>query len=305
MQFGFNLEDNLFALHAEIRDKKWSADVYTSFFVTDPKRRHIHKATVRDRILYQAVYRRLYPIFDKRFIHDSYSSRKGKGTHSGVVHLDECMRKMSANYTKRIYALKCDVKRFFDSIDHSVLYILIARRISDPDLLSLIEAIIKSFETVSGKGLPLGNVTSQLFANVYLNEFDQFVKRVLKVKFYLRYCDDFVILGETKEELIRLLVFVHRFLAKELQVALHPRKISIRTPYQGVDFLGYVSLSGFRVLRTCTKKRIVSSYIRDVAEVKTERDRERLKSIFYSYKGLLSHCRGYHIWCKLCGVFKF
>ena len=297
-QFAFNLEDNLFALHGALRDGSWHPDSYEAFFVTDPKRRHIHKATVRDRVVHQALFRKLYPIFEKTFIHDSYSSRVGKGTHAGVERLENFVRRVSINYTKQVFALKCDV-RFFDSISHDVLLEIIGRRIHDLDMMRLVQGIVRSFETASGKGLPLGNVTSQLFANVYLNELDQFTKRELKVGYYVRYCDDFMILGETKEKLQRLIEVLRSFLQSRLLLTLHPNKVSIRTPEQGIDFLGYVILPHYRVLRPRTKKRIVAAYARKARAVKTDEEKEFLKSVLYSYKGVLIHCRGYRIWRQL------
>lgn len=298
-QFAFNLEDNLFALRSALADGSWRPDSYISFNVIDPKLRRVHKASVRDRVLHQALFRKLYPVFDKTFIHASYSSRKGKGTHAGVSRLEDFIRKASANYTKQLFALKCDVRKFFDSISHSILLEIIAKYISDFDIIRLIERIIISFETTSGRGLPLGNVTSQLFANVYLNDLDQYTKRVLKVRYYIRYCDDFVILAETRRELQEIIPALHLFLKSQLRLTLHSGKISIRKVKQGVDFLGYVVLPNYRVLRTQTKKRIMASFMRQTIAAKTEAEKEFLKIISYSYKGILIHCRGYHIWRQL------
>lgn len=156
--------------------------------------------------MHQAVFRILYPIFDKSFIYDSYSSRTSKGTHSAVDRLEIFLGKASKNSRKNIYALKCDVGKFFDSTDQEILLDLVKRKIDDVDTIWLISKIIKSFEKEIGKGLPLGNVTSQLFANIYLNELDQFVKNGLKIKYYLRYCDDFIVLNEDKEFLRKVVL---------------------------------------------------------------------------------------------------
>ena len=256
-KFELHLEDNIFHLHRTLVSKTYTHDPYVDFYICDPKRRHIHKASVRDRVFHQAVFRVLYPIFDKHFIHNTYSSRFGKGTHRGVVRLMESCRKVSRNWKTEAYALKCDVKKFFDSVDHAILRRLISQKISDSATLSLIDAILKSFEKEKGKGLPLGNVTSQLFANIYLNELDQFAKHELKTRYYFRYCDDFVIVHQGRKFLENAIGKIRNFLSQNLLLTLHPNKIKIRTIREGVDFLGYVVLPNAVVIRTSTKKRIM------------------------------------------------
>ena len=174
--FELCLEENLFNLHSLLASDSWKPDPYIRFCVSDPKPRIIHKASVRDRVLYQALYQSLYQILDREFIHDSYASRSGKGTHRGVIRFRTFSRKITSNHTRNAFVLKCDIRKFFDCIDHKVLLSLIAKRISDEKLLALIVTIVRSFQTEQRKGLPLGNVTSQLFANIYLNELDQFNK---------------------------------------------------------------------------------------------------------------------------------
>ncbi len=289
-EFELWLEENLFTLHHELASGTWKPEPYTAFYVQDSKLRLIHKASVRDRVLYQAVYRSLYMLFDKGFIHDSYSSRNGKGTHAGVKRFEAFARKVTENYRKPGFALKCDVRKFFDSIDHDILLSFIAQKVSDPKLFELIRKIIVSFETATGKGLPLGNVTSQLFANVYLNELDQFAKHTLKAKFYIRYCDDFVILDGSRELLEKLISKLCAFLKEKLSLELHPREVEIRNLRQGVDFLGYVSLPHYRVLRTKTKCWMFA--------------RVGPKSLV-SYLGVLAHCKSGKLKnqiLKICGL---
>lgn len=291
--FELNLESNLFALHETLASDHWHPDPYTPFYVQDPKLRLIHKATVRDRVLYQAVYRVLYQVFDSSFIYDVYSSRDLKGTHAGVDRFNEFSKKVSANFTQPTFALKCDIRKFFDSIDHTILFKLISEKIKDEKLLNLIHKIIDSFHHTQGRGLPLGNVTSQLFANVYMNEFDQFIKHAMKTKYYLRYCDDFVILSQSRIVLVCLISQISDFLTKELRLELHPRKIEIRKVIHGVDFLGYVSLPHYKVLRTGTKKRM----IKKIAELRQSFNagkitKEFLEQSIQSYLGMLSHCKG-------------
>ena len=289
--FELHLEDRIFRLHRELATKTYTHDPYIDFYICDPKRRHIHKASVRDRVLHQAVFRILYPIFDKHFIFDSYSSRDGKGTHAGVERLISACRKETNNWRTVAYALKCDVRKFFDSIDHKILRNLIIKKVNDPDILWLIDLILSSFEKESDKALPLGNVTSQLFANVYMNEFDQFAKHDLKSKHYFRYCDDLIIVHKDRAFLEDAILRIRTFLQEHLLLELHPNKVEVRKVSQGVDFLGYVGLpDGMSVVRTHTKQRI----IRKVSKAQEKRadgeiTDESFKSVINSYLGVLSH----------------
>jgi RNA-directed DNA polymerase len=285
--FAFNLEENIFNLHHALLEKRWQPDHYQAFYVRDPKLRHIHKASVRDRVLYHAVYRVLYPIFDPLFIHDSYSCRREKGTHAGVRQLERYLRKASDNYRKPFYALKCDVKKFFDSISHSILLTLIQKRVDDLETIALIRQIIFSFQKTPGCGLPLGNVTSQLFANIYLNELDQFLKHRLKISYYLRYCDDFIILGNTPSVLTPLIPIIRSFLLDSLQLTLHPKKISIRKISTGIDFLGYIVLPHYQVVRTSTRRRTFRKLNAPNTEAR--------KALVDSYIGITTHAKGYLI----------
>lgn len=303
--FEFNLEDNIFELHERLKNRSWKPDAYVSFYIRDPKLRHIHKTSVRDRVLNQAVFRILYQIFDKTFIFDSYSSRINKGIHKGVLRLDTFIRKASSNYHLPIFVLKCDIEKFFDNISHEILFKLIKRKISDKDALQLINLIIKSFEKQPNKGLPLGNVTSQLFANIYLNELDQFVKHRLKVKYYIRYCDDFIILRKDRNYLEQLIKKIDNFLRNNLELNLHPAKIEMRKICQGIDFLGYVTFSYHKVLRTKTKRRMFRKIkIRKIQLDDCVVDSKSFEQSINSYFGVLKHCKGYKIKRKILWIIK-
>ncbi|MDO8623915.1 MAG: reverse transcriptase/maturase family protein [bacterium] len=278
--FMFDLEKNIFELHEVLQESRWQPDSYISFYVRDPKLRHIHKASVRDRVLYQAMFRVLYPVFDPLFIHDSYSCRRGKGTHAGVFQLERYLRKVSGNYHEPVYALKCDVRKFFDSISHEVLLEMLRKRVDDAETTELLQKIIFSFEKAPKCGLPLGNVTSQLFANIYLNELDQFMKHQLHIRYYLRYCDDFIILGSSVDEIKQYIPIIRSFLDIQLGLTLHPNKVSIRKILTGVDFLGYITLPHYRVIRTSTHRRI----FRKLNSLNRE-----------SYIGITTHAKGYCI----------
>ena len=291
-EFEFNLENNLFSLHQELINKTYEPTKYQAFFVYDPKRRHIHKAIVKDRVLNQAVFRILYQIFDKHFIYHSYSSRTKKGTHKASKKLFVALRKESKNWKQPVFVLKCDIRKFFDCIDHQILFELIKKKISDVNTLWLIDIILKSFEKCPGVGLPLGNVTSQLFANIYLNELDQFIKHKLKIKHYFRYADDFVILQNNETKLKNILKQVKEFLKTNLKLELHPNKVFIRKLKQGIDFVGYVILPNTTVLRTKTKKRIFKKLIKAQEDlINGKIDKDKFQQIKASYMGVLKHCR--------------
>lgn len=277
--FGYQLIDNLADLHNDLKRKTYQHGGYQAFNITNPKPRNIHKASVRDRLLHHAVYRILYSYFDTKFIADSFSCRKHKGTHKTLDRFTYFARKASCNNTKTVWVLKCDVRKFFASVDHERLKVILARHIQDQDILWLVWNIVDSFySTVPGKGLPLGNLTSQLLVNVYMNEFDQFVKHRLKIKYYVRYADDFVLLSQDRSQLERLLPLIREYLDRHLKLELHPKKVSISALASGIDFLGWVHFPYHRQIRTATKRRMI-------ARIKHSKKPETL----ISYKGLLKH----------------
>ncbi|MDD5731431.1 MAG: reverse transcriptase domain-containing protein [Patescibacteria group bacterium] len=308
-EFELHLEDNLFNLHEELKSKTYKHSHYTSFFINDPKRRHIHKATVKDRIVHHAIYRILYPIFDKTFIHDSYSCRNEKGTHKAVDRLQSFLRRdtpwrVSTGEVKYYRVIiKLDIKKFFASVDHEILFDLIKKKIKDENVLWLVKETIDSFNTKQNErerestGIPLGNLTSQLFANIYLNELDQFVKHRLKVKSYARYCDDFVILYSVgNSHGCSLQDAVGDFIKDNLKLQLHPDKTIIRKPNQGIDFLGYVVFPYHKILRTKTKKRMFKK-LRAKKRLLDQKviSQESFEQIRQSYFGVLKHCEGWKL----------
>lgn len=199
-EFSLQLMNNIFALHNDLSNHSYRHGDYQAFNICDPKPRNIHKAAVRDRLLHHAIYRELYPFFDKIFIADSYSCLINQGTHRAVNRFRKFAYRVSNNNTKTCWILKCDVEKFFANIDHGILLTILQKHIEDKNILWLLERVVQSFYAAEpGIGLPLGNLTSQLFVNIYMNEFDQFVKHNLKAKYYIRYADDFVLLSESKE----------------------------------------------------------------------------------------------------------
>ena len=289
-RFSLNLMDNILSLHRELAEKTYQHGPYRAFKINDPKPRDIHKTSVRDRLLHHAIYRILYPYFDPKFIFNSYSCRRKKGTHRAINRFREYCRKVSQNHTRTVWILKCDIKKFFVNIDHEILLKILSRRINDDGAIWLLNKIIGSFHT-KGKisiGLPLGNLTSQLLVNIYMNEFDHFLKRKLKVAYCVRYADDFVIVHENKNYLENLLPEISKFLETRLKLSLHPDKVFIKTLASGVDFLGWIHFPHHRILRTSTKRRMFKNL-----------DQNRTRESLISYQGLLSHGNTYNLSKKL------
>ena len=252
-EFSDNLSSHIYELHLALKNKTYEHSTYHAFNISDPKPRNIHKASVRDRLLHHAVYRILYPYFDKKFIADSYSCRLNKGTHKALLKFEYFTRKVSKNYTKQCWVLKCDVRKFFASVDQDILLKILEKHLEDKEVVQLFKEIISSFP----HGLPLGNLTSQLLVNIYMNEFDQFMKHKLRIKYYIRYADDFAMIYHSKRKLEELIPKIQDFLRRNLNLDLHPHKVFIKTIYSGVDFLGWVHFPRHRVLRTVTKRRML------------------------------------------------
>lgn len=271
--------DNILKLHEDLKSRRYRHGPYEAFKINDPKPRDIHKALVRDRLTHHLLYRALYPFFDRIFISDSFSCRYNKGTHKAIERFRIFAGKASKNHTHTAWVLKCDIRKFFASIDHEILIEILSKHIADPDIVALLRDIIGSFySTVPGTGLPLGNLTSQLLVNVYMNVFDQFMKHKIKARHYIRYADDFVVFSQDRRELEALIPIIGDFLSTHLKLSLHPDKVYIKTFSSGVDFLGWVHFPYHRVLRTTTKRRM----IKNLSE-------NRKPESVESYRGLLSH----------------
>lgn len=284
--FSIHLTDNIITLHQELVDKTYRHGPYKAFKINDPKPRDIHKASVRDRLLHHAIYRILYLYFDSKFIFDSFSCRLGKGAHRAINRFREYAQKVSKNHTRTAWVLKCDIRKFFANIDHQILIDILKQQIGENDIVQLLSEIIGSFNTkdTRGVGLPLGNLTSQLLVNIYMNEFDHFLKRKLKITYYIRYADDFAILHENKHYLENILPRISMFLENRLGLSLHPDKVFIKTIASGVDFLGWVHFPYHRIPRTSTKQRMFRNLKKNHKEGSVA-----------SYRGLLSHGNGYKL----------
>jgi len=247
--FNHQLESELLQLQNALQTQTYRPGIGRQFTVYDPKPRLITAAPYRDRVVHHAICNIVEPLFERTFISDSYACRKGKGTHAAADRLTQAMR-------RNAYVLQCDIRKYFPSVDHAILKALLRRKIACSRTLWLLDVIIDHSapqEDASTyypgddlftphtrtRGLPIGNQTSQFFANVYLNPLDHFIKETLAVREYMRYCDDFILLADEKATLWRYLDAIADFLASALRLRLHPTKQWVRPVTAGVDFLGY------------------------------------------------------------------
>jgi len=258
-RFEYHLEDNLVTLQIELRDQVYRPGPYSSFYIHEPKHRLISAAPFRDRVVHHALCNVIEPIFERSFIYDSYANRVGKGTHRALDRAQEFARRYR-------YVLPCDVRQFFPSIDHATLRGILARKLHDPGVMCLVDRILESGagvlsdeyqmvyfpgddpSTASGqglfaanrpRGLPIGNLTSQFWANCYLNPFDHFVKRELRCPGYVRFVDDLLLFGDDKGQLWdRKVAAVERLAG--LRLTIHDECAQVRPTTEGLPFLGFV-----------------------------------------------------------------
>jgi|GEM_PF-331468 len=298
-EFEYGLEKNIFQLRRELKKFVYQPLSPKIFKVSEPKPRFIQAACVRDRIVHRALVRIINPIFDPAFIYDSYACRTRKGTLNAVKRLEDFWRKESRNYTRKIYLLKADIRKYFDSIDHVILLEIIKKRITCPKTLWLIKRILaaqpvncRRIKVERDKGLPIGNLTSQLFANIYLHEFDEFVKHGLKMKFYIRYVDDFIIVSKDRVYLVSLLESIENFLKQSLRLDLHPVKRKIFSSRSGVDFLGYFIRPYYKVIRFGNIRRFLGKVNR---YKRTGRWREKKEQSLAAWMGYAGQCDSYNL----------
>ena len=299
ISFEKNLHDNLWELYCELKNKIYVPKSYFTFYVTDYKKRKIMCPHFRDSVVQHAVFIYLEQIYEPQFIYDSYACRKGKGTHKASKRLKSFINKNS----NQNYFMKCDISKYFYSIDHYQLKLIIEKTVKDKNVFWLISQIIDShYEDVlpshiynnknekQEKGIPIGNLTSQLFANIYLNELDNFIKHELKIKYYLRYVDDFVILGRSYKELQEDFLNIQKFLSDELFLRLEKRKTQINKIFFGIDFTGYVCFKQVVRVRSRNFRRFIKQFKKKVdLFYKEELSLEKLFASVVSYAGHLSH----------------
>ena len=312
LNFSAHLEDNLVKLQKELIDRTYTLGKYREFYIYEPKKRLIMAQPFKDRVVQWAIYQVLNPVFAQGYITDSYACIKERGTHKAVKRLHYWLRQVGKK-PEKYYFLMLDISKYFYRIDHDVLMGILKRKIRDDDMIFLLDKIVNSSETnfglppgkspgevkrsdrVSEKGMPVGNLSSQMFANLYLNELDQYCKRTLGIHFYVRYMDDVIILHQDKDQLHEWKRIIDTFLKEKLQLDLN-EKTCIRPITLGVEFCGYKIWNTHIKLRKSTAlkmkrnlKKLQKEYAAGEVTV------EEAKQTISSYLGILKHCDSYSL----------
>jgi len=327
LRFELNLEDNICRLQEELMSGTYRPSRSVCFAVKKPKMREIFASDFRDRIVHHILVERLEEIYEPKFIYDSWACRKNKGTHGALRRLRKFLRQATLNGTRKAWYLQLDIRSFFMNIDKDILFNLIKKETSDSYTLRLLKVILYHdytadcrvkgdvsllkkipphktlFHAPPGRGLPIGNLTSQFFANVYLNELDQYVKRSLRCRHYIRYCDDFVILSESRERLLFCEEKISEFLIKRLRLELHRKRRRLRPVSDGIDFVGYIirpdyTLVRRRVAAACRSalKEFKKRYVSPDGTVNFEAaSAEKIRDIWASYRAHFSHADSYRL----------
>jgi hypothetical protein len=322
LAFETELELNLYNLYVELRKGTYEIGKSTCFIVTDPKPREIWAADFRDRIIHHLLYNRLYPIFTKRFIHQSFACIPGRGIHTAKQWADKAFRRTSENYTKQCFYLKLDLFSYFNRIRKDILFQIVTEKVPEGsflwDLLKKIilhdprsncrivgprsEGIVPSTKSLWNNdamtGIPIGNLTSQFFSNVFLDGFDQFAKRGLKIKFYGRYVDDVLVFHQSSEYLNDLSHSMYGFLRQQLSLSANEKKTFVASAYQGVDFVGFRLLPG----RIYLRRKIYHKAKQAVSNLLTAPNRK--ESQYNSYHGMLQHTNGFRAQQSLTRLFQ-
>ncbi len=300
MLFKKRLNFNLRKLEYELKSLTYKPQPLNNFVVRDPKTRIIHSSAFRDRVVHHALINVIEPIFDKSFIFDSYANRKTKGTLKAVQRFDKFKRKISKNgrlvrnnlNNNQVigYVLKCDVRHYFEEVDHKILIQIIKRKIKDEKVIWLTKQILNNFSSeIIGKGMPLGNLTSQFFANVYLNELDKFIKYKLRIKYYIRYVDDFVILHTARDKLERIKRTINRFLKTELNIELHKDKSKLIPLRNTINFLGYRIFYHYKLLKKNNIKKFNTNFGQKIKMYKA--GLANFNELIYSLYGWLGYAK--------------
>lgn len=335
MRFEINYESNVIALCDDIMYKLYEISPSICFIVNEPVKREIFAADFRDRVIHHLIYNYINPVFERQFIDDSYSCRKGKGTLFGIKRAEQFIRKCSENYTRDCYVLKLDIRGYFMNIDKRILYEQLESAIRkywednrspqlDYDLVMyLIKKTLDDNPTLNCKvrgnkanweglppskslftsppfhGLPIGNLTSQLFSNIYLHPLDAFIKDELGFEYYGRYVDDFIIIHPDKEKLKQTVLQIQDFLKKELHLELHPNKIYLQHYTKGVCFLGAMLKPHRSYIINRTKKKFhhcLSYWNRRIKREPLDKAAvEKMRASINSYLGVMQHHRTYNI----------
>ncbi len=302
--FEFDLETNLLKLQNSLQTETYRPGRYHNFNITDPKPRLISAAPFRDRVVHHALCNLIEPLLERGFIYDSYANRKGKGTHAAL----DRAQAFSQNYA---YVLKCDIEHFFPHIDHQILFGQLSHRLADPQTLRLCRLILESgaaihqgippaffpgddlFAAIRPRGLPIGNLTSQFWANVYLNPLDHFIKRELKCLAYCRYVDDFLLFSNSKADLHHWRAAIIEYLAS-LRLTLHENEAQVFPVETGIPFLGWRLYPHHRLLR----KRNGLAFQRRYAEMRRDYADGKIsfERLDASVQGWVAHARHGNTW---------
>jgi retron-type reverse transcriptase len=299
VEFETNLIENLLQLQKELKEQTYNPLPLKTFILCDPKTRKISKSAFRDRVVHHALVRIIEPIFDKTFIYDFCANRKAKGNLFAIQRFELFKRKVTNNLKTEAFCLKADIKHYFQEVTHEALINLIRRKINDEKIIWLINQILANGFTE--KGMPLGNLTSQFFANVYLHELDYFAKHKLKAKYYIRYVDDFVILHFSLEQLKIWKNEIDEFLRKKLKLELHPEKSYISSLSKGIDFVGFRNFYYSKLLR----KRNVKKMLKKIEEYKEGGvSKEKLLESFQGWQAYAKWADTYNLRKRACLIVK-
>ena len=334
LAFELNLEEELIQLKEELESGRYTISNSIAFVVDKPVKREIFAANFRDRVVHHLVIQKMNAVFEKHFIYDSYACRKAKGTHFGIGRVDGFIRKCSKNYTQDCYVLKLDIKGFFMHINKTILYTKIETLFTSKykgadkqlylNLCKIIlfnepvnNAIIKGnlnnwdnlpkdkslFAAKPGYGLPIGNLTSQVFANVYMSSLDHFVKHELGIRYYGRYVDDFVLVHTQKNYLKSLIPIISKFLKTELHLKLHPKKIYLQHYSKGVNYIGGFIKPNRIYVSKRTKGNFYEAIHKQNKLIENTTNPSKAEKLLFlstmnSYLGILRHFKSYKL-CKL------
>lgn len=321
LRFEWDLERNLFQIQKELETKEYKPGRSICFVVKEPSPREIFAATFRDRIIHHLLVREVEAMGEKSFIFDSFSCREGKGTHLAVKRLKIFTKKAAENYKKEAFYLQLDISGFFMAINHHILYSLFKKLVlkqnksyqwktdilwlaktiifhkptddyiikGNPSLFKLILPRKSLFESPEGKGLPIGNYSSQFFANLYLNELDQFIKRELRCKYYVRYVDDLILLSKDKNELKYFKNKIEIVLKENLDLELNLNKTKLQEINKGIDFLGYFIKPGYILVRQKVARRLKNKLYERNKEMERIKDLNKILAMINSYYGHFKH----------------
>jgi len=329
LRFEADLESNLVALYRDLESGNYKIGSSIAFVVTHPKIREVWAADFRDRVVHHLIYNAISDHFHRRFIRDSYACIPGRGTHDGLRRVSGFARSITRNWTRPAYCLKADVANFFNSIDRLTVVEIVdsygyegrgdrlhdlihqvalhdprpgAAMRSTPALFAAVPRHKSLLHAPEGKGLPIGNLTSQFFANLYMNELDQHVKHVLKARHYGRYVDDMVLFHEDPAILNSWYVQMDNFLKSRLGLHLHPNKKHINRADSGIDFTGFIIKPGRTYLRRTSLsgcKRKIRAWERKGSPVDPQ-TLEKVSQSLNSYLGMLRQVNGYKVRKALC-----